>query len=143
MATTTPVGTAATMQKVMLYMIPVFTLGSGLFFPLGVLLYWFTSNIWTAGQQAYVIRFHPHTPAEVALTGELGKTLAPKPGARPQRDKSKTSLIKTVEANEDTVEPTPPPTVVARPAPRPGQKPNRPGSNRPAAKRPTQSKKRR
>jgi YidC/Oxa1 family membrane protein insertase len=145
MATTTPVGTAATMQKLMLYMIPVFTLGSGLFFPLGVLLYWFTSNIWTAGQQAYVIRFHPHTPTEVPVTGELGKTLAPKPGVRPQRDKTKTSLIKTVEAGDfdggDAA--PPPPTVVPRAAPRPGQKPNRPAGNRPAAKRPTRSKKRR
>ncbi|MDT7574977.1 MAG: YidC/Oxa1 family rane protein insertase, partial [Pseudonocardiales bacterium] len=36
---TQPEGTAATVQRLMLYLIPVFTLGSGLFFPLGVLLY--------------------------------------------------------------------------------------------------------
>jgi len=36
-------------------------LASGLLFgfPLGVLLYWFTSNLWTLAQQAYIIRFHP------------------------------------------------------------------------------------
>src|SRR5882757_4222481 len=28
-------------------------------FPLGVLLYWFTSNLWTLAQHAYIIRFHP------------------------------------------------------------------------------------
>ena len=62
-ATTPPEGTAATVQKLMLYLIPVGTLASGLLFnfPLGVLLYWFTSNLWTLGQQAYIIRFHPPT----------------------------------------------------------------------------------
>jgi YidC/Oxa1 family membrane protein insertase len=124
----------------------VFTLGSGLFFPLGVLLYWFTSNIWTAGQQAYVIRFHPHTPKEVPVTGELGKTLAPKPGARPQRDKPKTSLVKTVDpadTDDEASAPAAPAATPARSASRPGQRPNRPAGTRPAAKRPTQSKKRR
>src|SRR3954447_22330874 len=61
-ATVAPEGTAATIQKVMLWIIPVGVLASGLLFnfPLGVLLYWFTSNLWTLGQQAYIIRFHPH-----------------------------------------------------------------------------------
>jgi len=62
-ATTPPERTAATVQKLMLYLIPVSTLASGLLFnfPLGVLLYWFTSNLWTLGQQAYIIRFHTPT----------------------------------------------------------------------------------
>ena len=47
--TTIPEGTAATVQRLMLVFIPISTLGSGLFFPLGVLLYWFTSNAWTHG----------------------------------------------------------------------------------------------
>ena len=42
--------------------IPVSVLFSGLFFPLGVLLYWFTSNVWTMGQQLYINKFHPHVP---------------------------------------------------------------------------------
>src|SRR5262249_59432517 len=57
-----PEGTAATVQKVLLYFIPVSVLFSGLIFPLGVLLYWFTSNVWTLGQQAYINKFHPHLP---------------------------------------------------------------------------------
>ena len=42
-------------------MFPLGVLASGLIFnfPLGVLLYWFTSNTWTLAQQAYIIRFHP------------------------------------------------------------------------------------
>ncbi len=77
-ATTTPEGTAATVQRLMLYLIPVGTLASGLLFnfPLGVLLYWFTSNLWTLGQQAYIIRFHPATPETVAV---------PVSSARPSR----------------------------------------------------------
>ena len=86
-ATVPPEGTAATVQKLMLYVIPVGVLVSGLLFnfPLGVLLYWFTSNLWTLGQQAYILRFHPHTPKVAPETGTVGRTLAPKPGQRPQR----------------------------------------------------------
>ncbi len=61
-APTPPEGTAATIQRLMLWLIPLGVMASGLLFsfPLGVLLYWFTSNLWTLGQQAYIIRFHPH-----------------------------------------------------------------------------------
>jgi len=142
-ATTTPEGTAATIQKLMLYVIPVMTLGSGLFFPLGVLLYWFTSNLWTMSQQYYINRFHPHPDKDktAPVAGELGRTLAPKVGQRPTHStKAKpptTSLVKTVET-EDT-----PAVAPTRNAPRPGQRPQRQGGNRPPAKRPSQAKKRR
>ena len=82
---TVPVGTAATVQRLMLVGIPVSVLFSGLFFPLGVLLYWFTSNVWTMGQQLYINKFHPHIPKEAPPAGELGKSLAPKPGQKPIR----------------------------------------------------------
>lgn len=74
-------GTAATVQKLMLYLIPLGTLGSGLFFPLGVLLYWFTSNTWTMCQQLYINKFHPHEDKLKPPVGELGKTLAPPPAS--------------------------------------------------------------
>ena len=51
-ATTTPVGTAATVQKLMMYFIPIWVLFSGCVFPLGVLLYWFTSNVWTLASRS-------------------------------------------------------------------------------------------
>ncbi len=135
---TVPEGTAATIQRLMLVFIPVSTLGSGLFFPLGVLLYWFTSNNWTMLQQLYVNRFHPQTPKDTPPVGELGKTLAPRPGQRPVR-KDGTSLVKSDADGSSATPPTPP----ARNAPRPGQRPARPGGNRPPAKRPSQAKKRR
>jgi YidC/Oxa1 family membrane protein insertase len=60
-ATTTPQESAATIARIVLYVVPLAVLASGLLFgfPLGVLLYWFTSNLWTLAQQAYIIRFHP------------------------------------------------------------------------------------
>ncbi|WP_323792042.1 membrane protein insertase YidC, partial [Nocardioides sp.] len=58
-------GPYAQQQKMLLYVLPlVFGLG-GIAFPIGVLLYWTTSNIWTMCQQFYVIRNNPApgTPA--------------------------------------------------------------------------------
>jgi YidC/Oxa1 family membrane protein insertase len=139
-----PEGTAATVQKAMLYLIPVGVLASGLLFnfPLGVLLYWFTSNLWTLGQQAYIIRYHPHDEDDEAPKGDVGKALAPRPGQRPVK-MTKGATAATVAASTDEA-PTTATTPVARTAPRPGQRPNRPGgAKRPAQKRPAQSKKRR
>lgn len=79
-------GQAAMVQKLMLYLIPVFTFSSGFIFPLGVLIYWFTNNTWSMLQQLYINRVHPHTPAPVdPAARERSKSLAPKPGARPMR----------------------------------------------------------
>ena len=61
-------GPYAQQQKLLLYVLPVaFGLG-GVAFPIGVLLYWTTSNLWTMGQQFYVIRNNPApgTPAAQA-----------------------------------------------------------------------------
>ncbi|WP_442914312.1 membrane protein insertase YidC [Kribbella sp. NBC_01245] len=52
-------GQAAQMQKIMLYVFPIFFLIGGFNFPIGVLIYWFVSNVWTMGQQFYVIRRNP------------------------------------------------------------------------------------
>jgi len=61
-------GPYAQQQKMLLYILPlVFAIG-GVAFPIGVLLYWTTSNLWTMGQQFYVIRRNPApgTPAAKA-----------------------------------------------------------------------------
>ena len=62
-------GPFAQQQKILLYVLPLMFLFSGYYFPLGVVLYWLTSNIWTMGQQFYVIRRMPApgTPAEEAM----------------------------------------------------------------------------
>ena len=52
-------------QKMMLYVLPlVFGIG-GVNFPIGVLIYWTTTNLWTMGQQFFVIRRMP-TPGSPA-----------------------------------------------------------------------------
>ncbi len=52
-------------QKIMLYILPlVFGIG-GINFPIGVLIYWTATNVWTLGQQYYVIRKNP-TPGSAA-----------------------------------------------------------------------------
>ena len=90
--TTPPEGQAAMIQRLMLVGIPVSVLVSGFLFPLGVLLYWFTSNLWTLGQQYYIFRFHPHNPAPAPATvggpaAPTGKALAPKVGQKPVNPK--------------------------------------------------------
>lgn len=52
-------------QKIMLYIIPFAFLFSGVAFPLALNIYWFTSNLWTMGQQYIVIQNMP-TPGSDA-----------------------------------------------------------------------------
>jgi YidC/Oxa1 family membrane protein insertase len=52
-------------QKIMLYIIPFAFIFSGVIFPLALNIYWFTSNLWTMGQQYIVIKNMP-TPGSDA-----------------------------------------------------------------------------
>jgi YidC/Oxa1 family membrane protein insertase len=63
-------------QKIMLYLFPVIFAVSGVNFPVGVLIYWSTTNFWTWGQQYYVIKRNP-TPGSPAYE-ELQKKKAEK-----------------------------------------------------------------
>lgn len=63
-------GQAYQMQRIMLYIQPLAFIFSGVFFPLGVVLYWFTSNIWTMVQQFLVIRNLPTPGSEAAKARE-------------------------------------------------------------------------
>jgi len=63
-------GQAYKMQRVMLYILPLAFVYSGIFFPLGVVIYWFTSNIWTAVQQFLVIRNMPTPGSQAAKERE-------------------------------------------------------------------------
>lgn len=53
-------------QKILLYVFPLIFAVSGVNFPIGVLIYWLTTNLWTMGQQLYVIRRNP-TPGSPAF----------------------------------------------------------------------------
>jgi YidC/Oxa1 family membrane protein insertase len=87
-------GQAAMIQKLMLYGMPVSLFVTGFFFPIGVLMYWFTNNLWTLGQQFYILRKMPPPNSPAALAAKAAekpaidpKALAPRPGAKPVRGK--------------------------------------------------------
>jgi len=63
-------GQAYKMQRMMVYVLPFAFVFSGVFFPLGVVIYWFTSNIWTAVQQFLVIRNMPTPGSQAAKERE-------------------------------------------------------------------------
>ncbi|MDE0572128.1 membrane protein insertase YidC [Demequina sp. B12] len=58
-------GPMAQQQKVLMYALPFIFVVTGPNFPVGVLIYWTTTNIWTMGQQYYVIKRNP-TPGSEA-----------------------------------------------------------------------------
>lgn len=60
-------GPMAQQQKMMVYLFPLMYLFTGVSFPIGVMLYWATTNIWTLGQQEILIRNNPtpNTPAYI------------------------------------------------------------------------------
>lgn len=58
-------GPMARQQQIIMYALPFVFVFSGPIFPIGVLIYWTTSNIWTGGQQYYVIKRNP-TPGSEA-----------------------------------------------------------------------------
>src|SRR5262245_21628632 len=57
-------------QRVMLYGIPVTLLFSGFAFPLGVVLYWTTTNVFSLGQQFWVLRKYPPPPMPKSQAGK-------------------------------------------------------------------------
>ncbi|MCX7522761.1 membrane protein insertase YidC [Microbacterium sp. STN6] len=57
-------------QRILLYLLPFVFLFSGFTFPLGVMFYWLTSNIWTMAQQFVVIRNMPTPGSEAAKARE-------------------------------------------------------------------------
>jgi YidC/Oxa1 family membrane protein insertase len=68
-------GPYAQQQKMLLYVLPFVFAVTGVAFPIGVVLYWTTSNIWTMGQQFYVIRNNP-APGTPAFKAKLERDKA-------------------------------------------------------------------
>ncbi|HVF18748.1 MAG TPA: membrane protein insertase YidC [Mycobacteriales bacterium] len=72
----------ATQQKIMLYVLPAMLAVFGFGAPLGVLVYWTTSNLWSLGQQVVVLKRMPHPDSEPPLvSGKLPKSPAPTGGS--------------------------------------------------------------
>jgi YidC/Oxa1 family membrane protein insertase len=97
-------GPYAQQQKMLLYVLPVVFAVSGIYFPVGVLLYWTTSNLWTMGQQFYVIRRNP-APGTPAFK------------AKQERDERKGKPV--------TEDPLAAAAAQAAPAPKPRQQPKK------------------
>jgi YidC/Oxa1 family membrane protein insertase len=57
-------------QRILLYILPLVFAFSGFAFPIGVMFYWLTSNVWTMVQQFLVIRNMPTPGSEAALARE-------------------------------------------------------------------------
>jgi YidC/Oxa1 family membrane protein insertase len=79
---------AAMMNKLMVYLFPLGVVAGGPFFPLAILLYWLSNNLWTLAQQWVVYQWIDTEDAqkkEAALATR--QSLAPKPGQKPSRPK--------------------------------------------------------
>jgi YidC/Oxa1 family membrane protein insertase len=88
-------GSAAQTMKLMTWMMPGVFLISGPLFPIGVLIYWTTSNLWTMGQQYYVIRRNP-TPGSEAEKAFL---------ERKARKAAAQGIVETIEPEEEVEAP--------------------------------------
>ena len=128
----------AKQQKMLLYLMPLFFAISGINFPIGVLLYWLTTNLWSMGQQFYVIRRMPApgSLAEKALeerrmksgkahkkftipglhSGDVQDTVEETPPSPPSRSPASGSSPSARSAADRLRRPAPSPA--QRPAPR-------------------------
>lgn len=92
-------GPYAQQQKILLYVLPLVFGISGVAFPIGVLLYWTTSNLWTMGQQFYVIRNNP-APGTPAFDAKVKRDAAKGKGKGEQADAAPGSvLVEETEAD--------------------------------------------
>ncbi len=78
----------AIMNKLMLYMFPLFVVVGGPFFPLAILFYWLANNSWTFGQLRVAHTLQDRKKLAAAQVVEEVKDAAkfstPKPGAKPK-----------------------------------------------------------
>jgi YidC/Oxa1 family membrane protein insertase len=108
----------AIMNKLTLYIFPLGVLIFGLFFPIGLLLYWLANNTWTLGQQRLVYRkIDAEEEAKKAAAVEKRSTLAPKPGQRPQQAKKRPANSTTPDGKPAAAKPAAKPTDNVKPAP--------------------------
>jgi YidC/Oxa1 family membrane protein insertase len=124
----------ASQQKMMLYILPPLFALFGLNFQAGVLIYWVTSNIWSLGQQHFVIKSMP-VVAAVATSGSSGTTGGG--GSKPGTSGGPKSSVAAKAKNPSADTPPPSTVVIRRQQPtrpprskRDGRRPERPGSPR-------------
>jgi YidC/Oxa1 family membrane protein insertase len=125
-------------QRLMLYGIPVSLLISGFTFPIGVVLYWTTTNIFSLGQQFWVL--HKYPPPAMNKNGAAAKTTPARAPSTARAVSGKTGTARTRALRggakkTDAVEPAPAVDGKAL-APKPGAKPVNPKRSTPARRAP-------
>lgn len=82
-------------QKMLMYVFPVMFAVFGINFPVGVLVYWLTTNVWTMGQQMYVIRNNP-TPGSKAQAAYLERLQKHVTSHGKTRRRSEKAIVKAI-----------------------------------------------
>lgn len=84
-------------QKMLMYIFPVIFAVMGINFPVGVLVYWLTTNVWTMGQQMYVINQNP-TPGSKAQDHYLERLLKSVTAHGEVKSRRKRSVVQAIVA---------------------------------------------
>ncbi|MGW2742703.1 membrane protein insertase YidC [Streptomyces sp. NPDC001450] len=84
-------------QKMLMYVFPVMFAVFGINFPVGVLIYWLTTNVWTMGQQMYVIHNNP-TPGSKAQAAYLERLTKHVTHHGKIRRRSEKTIVKAIVA---------------------------------------------
>ncbi|MFF4040791.1 membrane protein insertase YidC [Streptomyces sp. NPDC001816] len=84
-------------QKMLMYVFPIMFAVFGINFPVGVLVYWLTTNVWTMGQQMYVIHNNP-TPGSKAQAAYLERLTKHVTHHGKIRRRSEKTIVKAIVA---------------------------------------------
>ncbi|MFD9304969.1 membrane protein insertase YidC [Streptomyces sp. NPDC060048] len=84
-------------QKMLMYVFPLIFAVMGINFPVGVLVYWMTTNLWTMGQQMYVINQNP-TPGSKAQDQYLTRLLKQVSSHGTIKGRSKKKIVAAIVA---------------------------------------------
>ncbi|MDQ2624846.1 MAG: membrane protein insertase YidC [Actinomycetota bacterium] len=92
-------GPMAQQQKVLLYALPLIFAFTGVNFPIGVLIYWTTTNLWSMGQQFYTIRRMPMpgSEAETAFKERQARKAARRGGLLSNQPETSTEIESVIE----------------------------------------------
>ncbi|MCM2420422.1 MULTISPECIES: membrane protein insertase YidC [unclassified Streptomyces] len=85
-------------QKMLMYVFPVMFAVMGVNFPVGVLVYWLTTNLWTMGQQMFVIRRNP-TPGSLAFKQRQDRLRAKGKLVEPPEEIAAKEAVEVARAN--------------------------------------------
>ena len=106
-------------QKLLLYVLPLSFAVSGAFFPIGVLLYWLTTNVWSMGQQAWVIKRMPPVNLTPPAGGDKNGASAGSKALKGKGSKGEGSKNEVAKVEPEKAAPVDP-AVLTTSTPKPG-----------------------